>query len=138
MTNSTLDEIKARRDAATKGPWKVVSLHSHHLAIHGEGPIAQYVPFLNGNPHYESDVQNFTFIAHSRTDIDWLIAELERANSKLFIAIEALEKLENGDHVGTSINENSGAMLVIRDALNQLPVAARPVLPINRAAGCGE
>lgn len=41
---------------------------------------------------------------------------------QLFIAVNALEKLENGDYAGTPINRNCGAMNLIRGALKTLPV----------------
>jgi len=96
-----LDQIQARADAATEGPWKA----EHYAVDEDEGRIRVTSPS-------DSDIYNTaeavrpldaTFIAHARTDVPALIAlvrdqqaKLDRGNAALF---DVLHKWRNGDHV---------------------------------------
>lgn len=73
MTPERLAEIKARADAATKGPWKVAE---QDLECWIAGPtVVQNQEGAFARP-------NAAFIAHAREDIPDLLAEVERLKSK--------------------------------------------------------
>ena len=78
MTPAQLEEIKARADVATPGPWTVHAPHHYtEAAIHGpEGDghgiiVSTYTGAIN-------PLQDVAFIAHARTDAPALLAEIER------------------------------------------------------------
>jgi hypothetical protein len=73
-----LDAIEARAEAASEGPWSNVDGASS--MIHCEDGYVGTVPFP----------PNAYFIAHARTDIPALVAELRAARE----VVEAAEKLE--------------------------------------------
>lgn len=89
MTHDELQAIKARAEAATPGPWtfdiedwKVVNAESQHA----------------------SSEEDWQFIAHARTDVPALVAEVERlrelgeALTKIFaVCDEAVEKMTQWD-----------------------------------------
>ena len=82
-----LDAIKARADAATEGPWGVEG-RAHpgpdeHLVIY---PVEQGGTLAFVQPSWD----DAEFIAHARTDIPALIAEVERLRGR----IEALHPRE--------------------------------------------
>lgn len=123
MSDFDLDAIKARRDAATPGPWywggnlsaKAIDLRARVsntpivMAFHRWGTSGAEPCFWKRTPekdpafhgeyqrardiairerHYRDDVAaldnaDAEFIAHSRADIDSLIAEVERLQSAL-------------------------------------------------------
>ena len=78
-----LQEIKARCEATTPGPWckdsgealKVRAPHGGHVAILGN-LIGQHGS--GGREQPNTVIANADFIAHARTDIPSLIAEVER------------------------------------------------------------
>ena len=72
MSSQSLDAIKARAEAVTEGPWRVISDYIPGV-IEVEGPTARndYVAELS------ADKADLEFIAHARTDIPALVAALE-------------------------------------------------------------
>ena len=68
----SLDAIKARAEAATDGPWRVISDYIPGV-IEVEGPTASndYVAELS------ADKADLEFIAHARQDIPALLAAVE-------------------------------------------------------------
>lgn len=81
MTDEQLAEIKARCEAATPGPWtnrrdrrviRTTRYVSDVIAHVEQQPYNDYVHFQNGD-----------FIAHARTDIPALVAEVERLREAL-------------------------------------------------------
>jgi len=72
-----LDEIKAREQAATSGPWEVKvkgnTVESHQVMSTGNEPICSAI---------SPKTKNAQFIAHARTDIPALISEVERLTSE--------------------------------------------------------
>ena len=65
-----LDEIRARCEAATPGPWEVKvkgnTVESHQVMSPGNGPICSAI---------SPKTKNAQFIAHAREDIPYLLAE---------------------------------------------------------------
>jgi hypothetical protein len=95
-TGDRLAEVKARRGAATPGPWwdsPVKAAPGHHTIRGGPGewrgfdgslggdthPIARIAPALaeDGTPTTNHDA-DAAFIAHAPEDIDWLVTEVDR------------------------------------------------------------
>lgn len=71
MTDEELREIKDRADAATPGPWDYMDGY----VIKDETVLCE---MFTDNPVYGDSRNDTTFIAHARTDIPRLIAEVER------------------------------------------------------------
>ena len=79
-----LDPIKAREAAATPGPWKVVDPGYRVAVDDGTG-------FLVANTFMapsSRDLPDARFIAHARTDVPALLAEVERLRAELAEWIE--------------------------------------------------
>jgi hypothetical protein len=75
-----LDEIETRANAATDGPWTVSEDYDDVLDSQG-AHLASY-----WNP--SSRIRNGEFIAHARTDVPSLLAEIRRLRSELAGAAE--------------------------------------------------
>lgn len=85
MTPEQLDEIEARANQATEGPWVVTTCRCEHpglkpsehgvLATKTSGMLADFCESLND----ENDAE---FIATARTDIPQLVAEVRRLRSQ--------------------------------------------------------
>lgn len=84
MSDSHLDTIKARCAAATPGPWwnETGTIHAPDWrsgAEHGSTCHPAYTFGSNGID-WEADAD---FIAHARSDIPAMVAEIERLQSEL-------------------------------------------------------
>lgn len=77
MDEKQLLEIEARANAATPGPWEQDEESNDALSIKSHGCVTAMV-FGNAFLGEEAQGQNAHFIAHSRTDIPNLIAEIRR------------------------------------------------------------
>jgi hypothetical protein len=80
VTPERIAEIKMRRDAATPGPWEAT------LDDHGRDGIevgvwahSEYIAELITSDRATADA---VFIAHARTDVDDLLAEVERLTAE--------------------------------------------------------
>jgi len=71
-TRVNLDEIKARCEAATPGPWKKNQATIHGCDLQAGTHCISFLGFANGA---DADAE---FVAHSRTDIPALLAYIER------------------------------------------------------------
>jgi hypothetical protein len=79
MTPEELDAIEARANAATKGPWLAFPGSGMvGAAWRSHGWVADVPRFLSPgvNNHRVADAE---FIAHARTDVPSLVAELRKA-----------------------------------------------------------
>jgi multidrug resistance efflux pump len=90
MDAERLEEIKAREQAATPGPWEVV----HNVDDYGRPE--QWV-FFNSHEEMERDstvlnVANAEFIAHSREDMPAVIEALEAERREAEERIRQLEE----------------------------------------------
>lgn len=79
--NDRLDEIEARANAATSGPWGVESSY-------GDGyPLFQICAVLRDrygdNAITSNDRSTVEFIAAAREDVPWLVAEIRQLRSAL-------------------------------------------------------
>jgi hypothetical protein len=85
ITPEYLNEIEERTNAATKGPWEVTQwAETNNVTIDSTGIdpdeplwLASLGPCVHG-------VHDATFIAHSRTDLPRLTAEVRRLRAALF------------------------------------------------------
>jgi hypothetical protein len=78
LTDAELDEIRARCQAATRGPWKAwIEGRDHEsgssFIMTGEGPDRGEDIELSG-----ALVPDYDFIAHARQDVPRLLAEIAR------------------------------------------------------------
>ena len=69
-----LDEIRARAEAATPGPWRELDA-AYGMIVHDTGPDSAQIVVLADHRFGGPDS---TFIAHAREDIPYLLAEVER------------------------------------------------------------
>lgn len=86
---SRLDEIRAREQAATNGPWEAYDdwydgpLCAVRTSVGGtEGHVASTAVDPTRDS-YDSERSNAQFIAHAREDIPWLLATVERLTHEL-------------------------------------------------------
>jgi hypothetical protein len=97
MDKQRLDAIRARCEAATPGPWRDGDYGQMVWATnpygHGDMRVADVrgwghltgVGTCNFTPDKAAEIQdaNYAFIAHARTDVPDLLAEVERLNEEL-------------------------------------------------------
>ena len=82
MTRPDLDAIRARCDAATRGPWRVDGSTydedcNEHLAPYGlEGPNERLIWSSGGGEYAHPDMATAQFIAAARADIPALLAHI--------------------------------------------------------------
>jgi hypothetical protein len=84
-----LDEIDARAEAATEGPWyhggdKAVArqmFEPHELIVSPNYPLIEFEPSDQG-------VADAKFAAHARTDVPILVAEIKRLHAALASAMQ--------------------------------------------------
>jgi hypothetical protein len=84
LTDQQLDDIDARAQAATAGPWTVSEDYSDVLGPDGDH-LASY-----WNP--TSETRNGEFIAHARQDVPALLAEIRRLKGQRKYLIGQLAK----------------------------------------------
>ena len=119
MTQRQLNEIRARCDAATAGPWDsgrymcdwgfpfvcYIKTPQHDPELYGEGIELRYGGTVECFSKLYNDDKNrqcssdAAFIAHARADIPALLAEVERLRGLVW---EAYEEGAKFGHVGTS------------------------------------
>jgi len=83
--------IRARAEKATPGPWRVAGprepegfVEGHILCLNRDDPehaLDERV-IAQTNYHYEDDADQ-QFIAHSRSDIPWLLAQLAERDAEI-------------------------------------------------------
>ena len=81
LNNERLNEIEARANAATKGPWKPHLVDGTLVVGNGGGFVAATSNSTKGGSYYwdwEQMEANATFIARARQDVPNLIAEVRR------------------------------------------------------------
>lgn len=82
LTDKELDEIEARANAATEGPWET----GRALCCSDRGWVCDGTGrhFLNGSSRRTEvmDVNDAEFIAHARADVPSLVAEVRRLRAE--------------------------------------------------------
>ena len=95
MTDERLKEIQERLDKATPGPWEARTWHEESgmtaiFPVRGSGSIADVSHWKDGS-HCAANKQDADFIAHSISDIPFLLAELQRYKDVVARAAEAFD-----------------------------------------------
>lgn len=99
MTNDELSAIEARAHAATPGPWRHGTLEKYHVFCTGTGwAVPDERVLLRMNHHFSPDM-DARFIAHARTDVPALCAELRTTRERLATAEALLRKWLYSDPV---------------------------------------
>ena len=82
LSNSELDEIQARAEAATEGPWFYTDQigDGHNVTRNSWDVATCYAGDLDpeDGSRDEQAARNAVFVSHAREDIDNLIAEVRR------------------------------------------------------------
>jgi hypothetical protein len=93
-----LEEIKARAEKATRGPWKAPlkdlgeAEFTERNEFYFDHSFEAYPPLGEAGPVFvAASVEDADFIANARADIPWLIAEIERLHAEL-------DKWESGEY----------------------------------------
>ena len=102
-----LDEIRARLEAATSGPWRVSSIRQRFggepvLVIHGPDDKAYaYVLYGDGsNAQHAAAYGDASLIAHAPTDIRYLLDENDRLRA---LELEREKNLQRITELGQEI-----------------------------------
>lgn len=77
MSERELAEIRARAEKATKGPWRAFVLNGVRAVMQGDDEVIKWTGF-DGSDFQTGNARNCRFIAHARTDIPALLAEIDR------------------------------------------------------------
>lgn len=141
MTDLDLDDIQARADAATEGPWTAHTAGERggdHWYICDEGESIAHVSANDGvnEDQREPDAE---FIAHAREDVPALIArvrELETKNTTLGVERARLhDALDRVASYGLNLTEvfrphtaehEVGGEIIRRIKMNPPPVGGKP------------
>ena len=93
ITAERLAEIEARANAATEGPWRASTGRTYDTTTGKAAPVEHYVSRGDDDVGIASDVcdsrtgeqsePNALFIAHARTDVPALVAEVRRLTAAL-------------------------------------------------------
>jgi len=95
MDSKKLEEIKARVEAATQGPWEIYKDHlfsafdRYGISTYFEWPVCK----AGGN----LTAQNAEFIAHAREDIPALVIEVERLQA---IIEQLQQEIKDNNDIG--------------------------------------
>ena len=108
MDSKYLEEIKAREQAATKGPWK------NGIGYDEDTRKKWICGLLTTRGKFEQENANADFIAHSRTDIPALIEQHEQDQKQISTLKKALELAGNvlSEKDGNSMEVNSARYLI--------------------------
>jgi len=98
MNAEELAAIKARAEAATPGPWQWTATkgeddHLVSLAVHDR--YGQSLEVLGTSEWLRIEPPNATFIAHARTDVPAILAEVKRLRAVL-LDIASLSDADSG------------------------------------------
>lgn len=96
MSNLDLPAIKARYEAATEGPWT-----GEDNYVRGDHGVLAMCPCYG--PGYLAEfpaAANAEFIAHARTDVPELVAEVERLRKTTFDLLDAWRLYEESSSDG--------------------------------------
>ncbi|WP_405531594.1 hypothetical protein OG592_27310 [Streptomyces avidinii] len=90
--DTRLAEIRSREKAATPGPWEAYSKYGEDFYAYLGGCHLEGVgTLIFGNG--EAAEADRDFVLEARTDVPWLVAELDEARTKLEIAERRVAEL---------------------------------------------
>lgn len=111
LTEERLNEIEARTAAATPGPWK---LHAARDSC-GDNIFSDSMPPRRiANTYGDVDSPNAIFIAHARTDIPTLVAEVRRLRELTSQTADVLQAILDSGYA-----ENRGLIAMRIDRLRE-------------------
>lgn len=128
LSDEALAAIRKRVEAAILGPWSVPGFDQAEPARHRILRLTleltpklavQVTPFTNG------DVPTAAFVAHARTDIPALLAEVTRLRA----GAERVERIEAAARNVLRCWNEGGRVVPMMDALDALETALAPVPP---------
>ncbi|WP_250504863.1 hypothetical protein [Bowdeniella massiliensis] len=111
ITDDELDEIQARADAATPGPWVAignsVAQEVNQCTCAGHIPCYGHEPYcgLEGPVILQAYPTDATFAAHARTDVPRLTAEIRRLR-EMYLRRQMLG-LEQGSNIEVLTREQA-------------------------------
>lgn len=102
MTDKILQEIADRAEAATPGPWRAHITNRRKPEVYSDGNAHRPDP----NPLVAASIlrkRDAEFIAHARSDVDFLLSELQKAREALepFAAFHEALKAMGGNYPKT-------------------------------------
>lgn len=86
LPKARLDEIEARANAATPGPWKygVNKYKENSWSVKTDGPLSsKRVIYYVNDPEDDQEHVDATFLAAARSDVPALVAEIRRLDDLL-------------------------------------------------------
>jgi len=89
-----IDDIEARANAATKGPWEAERTAAFHRFVSSDKIYGRVICYTSVKDVDEVDEDNITFIAASRADIPWLIAYARKLEREIELEHEYVHKVE--------------------------------------------
>jgi hypothetical protein len=115
-----IEEIEARVKAATPGPWRVDSSYQSPTYIRAENrqmvASAHVIYDKTPLPYFA----NASFIAHARSDVEWLLTELRAAMDGSAVMVrEAPEPTPGGAKAGQSVGQSAAPPPELRAAMEE-------------------
>jgi hypothetical protein len=106
LTDQELQEMEARANAATEGPWDVW-MQFNVLNKNGRGVAAAggYQTNVNQEKEFKANLSNAAFIAAARTDLPRVIAELREARAVI-------------ESIANSIGDTCAISAIVNDYTN--------------------
>jgi hypothetical protein len=106
---SRLDEIQARADAATPGPWEADTVQRGDCVVWG--PNGAFIANHQAEPHwlpapngakraaaFDVDKRDCEFIAHAREDVPWLIERVRELEAQKVIEFHHHDLEAHAEH----------------------------------------
>jgi hypothetical protein len=121
-----IDEIEARKNAATAGPLELVEIDGAGL-VSIRGPSGPFIEGGHWDGSTEISAENLAFILHAREDVDWLIArvrELEAATKEACDRNHVRGQREMRDRIVDRLYQGGRVWRSLSAALREFPVEA--------------
>jgi len=123
--NDKLDEIEARVEAASEGPWEGGRTTygdptdgPTHVCIRQEG--SAWTDHLFAVEGHQQAGRDAAFIAHARTDVPWLVEQVKVRDKALDAVLALLDATEQRGSLGRDFN---GRPFVVGPSLDDLRAA---------------
>lgn len=132
---SRIEEIRARRAAATPGEWELGDGWVYTSPPNPTDPlvgISRALPFRDTEKRAaerERVQRDCEFIANAPADIDWLLAEVEGLRGDL---TDALTRERDGTLLGYAIRDDLAARLAAVEALCETALREATPPPLHR------
>lgn len=87
-----LNPIKARLAAATSGPWRITKWDRGDLVADMDGEALSLLTIRDDDMPVVKEAEDAEFIAHARTDMKELVAEVERLRKRVLGSLGAVAR----------------------------------------------